>query len=463
MSLQKTASAALTILLFLALAVTLRATQEAAREDLARTFASRADLSARFAGAYIEDVTRREKANAEANMSEPTVPRATLEQVSRMMGFEAAVLLDDRGRVLQVLPNNPAVVGTEIASRYQHLSSAERGSPAVSGVVSSAAAGRPVVAFAVPFQTSSGRRIFSGGFDVGHTPLGAYLSDSLPYPGATSDVVDQAGRLIATSRRTTPSSLAAVDPDLARAAPARLPPGSTRHLDGRLFVVQRPPGTPWILVNSVPESALYSALNGGSLLIPWVVLVGMMAAAVYILVLVSRLSDSRAALAATADTDGLTGLANRRSLDRGLAQETARAGRAQLPLSLAMIDIDHFKRYNDQFGHQSGDELLKAVANAWEPVVRDVDLLARYGGEEFVLVMPGCSVSDAVHAVTRLRAATPVPATASVGVVQWEPGESASDLVRRADAALYAAKHEGRDRVVVHSFDEAPVRETARV
>jgi diguanylate cyclase (GGDEF)-like protein len=148
-----------------------------------------------------------------------------------------------------------------------------------------------------------------------------------------------------------------------------------------------------------------------------------------------------------ARTDPLTGVPNRRVWEAELPRELERARRAGTPLCVAMIDLDNFKGYNDRFGHQAGDRLLKEAASAWRAQVRSTDLLARYGGEEFVLLLPACAVEDAVRIIERLRAVTP-QVTCSIGISSWDFQESASELLERADQALYLAKAEGRDRYV---------------
>jgi diguanylate cyclase (GGDEF)-like protein len=114
-----------------------------------------------------------------------------------------------------------------------------------------------------------------------------------------------------------------------------------------------------------------------------------------------------------------------------------------------MLDLDHFKAYNDEFGHQAGDRLLKQAAAAWNAQLRASDTLARYGGEEFALALPACPLEEALIVVERLRAVTPGGQTCSAGVVCWDGAEPPADLVGRADAALYEAKNAGRDRTIV--------------
>jgi diguanylate cyclase (GGDEF)-like protein/PAS domain S-box-containing protein len=149
-----------------------------------------------------------------------------------------------------------------------------------------------------------------------------------------------------------------------------------------------------------------------------------------------------------ARSDALTGLPNRRALDDQLPREMARALRAGSDLCLAIIDIDHFKSYNDTHGHLAGDSVLRDCAAAWDQALRGEDTILRFGGEEFLVVLPDCGVPEGTEIIERLRAATPDGQTCSAGLAVWRPGENVDDLVARADTALYRAKEAGRDRLV---------------
>jgi diguanylate cyclase (GGDEF)-like protein len=150
-----------------------------------------------------------------------------------------------------------------------------------------------------------------------------------------------------------------------------------------------------------------------------------------------------------AQQDGLTGIANRRTLDESVPVEFARARRSGQPLALVMIDIDHFKRYNDRRGHAAGDALLRAAAQGWARQLRPTDLIARYGGEEFTLVLPACSEDQAAQLVDRLRPLMPDRQTFSAGVASWDGDETTNELVQRADRALLQAKKRGRNRTTI--------------
>ncbi|TBR13833.1 MAG: GGDEF domain-containing protein [Lysobacter sp.] len=163
--------------------------------------------------------------------------------------------------------------------------------------------------------------------------------------------------------------------------------------------------------------------------------------------------------------DALTGLANRRNLDKRLATEQARALRHGTPLSVLMLDLDRFKRVNDEYGHAAGDTVLASAARALADELRAIDLGARFGGEEFVALLPDTPLDDATRAAERIRrriAATPatyegveIPVTVSIGVAQWNVEEDTAGLIARADGALYAAKRDGRDRCVAATGSDA--------
>ncbi len=160
-------------------------------------------------------------------------------------------------------------------------------------------------------------------------------------------------------------------------------------------------------------------------------------------------ASTLARLERVARTDDLTGLANRRAWDEHISREIARAKRTGSSLAIALLDLDHFKRYNDIHGHPAGDRLLKHVASGWTRAIRATDILARYGGEEFAVALPGTSEEEARATLERMRDEMPEDQRVSAGLVFWNGDEGEVALVGRADRALYAAKAAGRDRVLV--------------
>lgn len=170
-----------------------------------------------------------------------------------------------------------------------------------------------------------------------------------------------------------------------------------------------------------------------------------------------KLEDSRR----EAETDGLTGINNRKRFDRSLRDLAAAAIENDTSLCLLMIDIDHFKKFNDNFGHQLGDQVLKLVAKTLTECVRDLDVPARYGGEEFSVILPKSDLDIAREIGDRIRVTVGAKRiikrstgedlgtiTLSVGAGKYVLGEAVTDLIKRADEALYLAKRSGRNQVL---------------
>ncbi len=163
-------------------------------------------------------------------------------------------------------------------------------------------------------------------------------------------------------------------------------------------------------------------------------------------------------------TDGLTGIANRRAFDQTLVAAVESALKDGTPLSLLMVDIDHFKIFNDTHGHLVGDHVLKLVAKVLTEGIKGRDTVARYGGEEFAVVLPRTELTNAItladqlrasvgsrHIVNRARNASYGSVTLSIGAAQYRTGEELMALLRRADEALYVAKRGGRNRVTAEA------------
>jgi diguanylate cyclase (GGDEF)-like protein len=167
--------------------------------------------------------------------------------------------------------------------------------------------------------------------------------------------------------------------------------------------------------------------------------------------LVLRVEQQSRRLSVLVNQDPLTGVANRRRWDECLTAALDRSALTGEPLVVALVDLDHFKRYNDTRGHQAGDELLTSAATAWSAGLRDGDLLARYGGEEFCVLLTGRTTAEAAAVVERLQTLTPLGQTFSAGVARWDGRQTAQELLEHADRLLYAGKHAGRARVVTET------------
>jgi diguanylate cyclase len=177
-----------------------------------------------------------------------------------------------------------------------------------------------------------------------------------------------------------------------------------------------------------------------------------------------KIRDSLKLAEQHSNTDALTGLANRRALEEFVRSAQITSMETGEPLSVLMIDIDHFKKFNDSFGHQVGDQVLRLVAKVLQENVREDDLAARYGGEELMAVLPGTSVDICAEVAERIRRRISEArltrratgeeissVTVSIGVAQFRLAESAEMMIERCDRALYQAKRSGRNRTITES------------
>lgn len=260
-----------------------------------------------------------------------------------------------------------------------------------------------------------------GDYDSSHYLLGRYMHDVLP-----PEVADRFLALVreAIDRncvKTTEFPLSSSDCD----GNTQDGPSGVQWFEGRISPIQHerasmPPCVAWIVVN------------------------------------ITRRKQLEERLKTLAETDELTGLYNRRVFLQRAAEELARGHRYGQPLHLALIDLDHFKLINDQFGHPVGDALLKHVSCQLQMQLRESDLLARIGGEEFAILLPSTGAEQAVELMRRLQAQiraypldlhdTLLPITFSVGITGLQPlDQDPSDLLKRVDRMLYHAKNQGRN------------------
>jgi len=176
---------------------------------------------------------------------------------------------------------------------------------------------------------------------------------------------------------------------------------------------------------------------------------------------IGNLQHSLEAIRAESLTDPLTGLGNRKYFDRSIGVAVQAALGSAEPLSLLMFDIDHFKSFNDSYGHLTGDQVLRLVAMSLKQTIKGQDVTARYGGEEFAVVLPNTALRQALTVADHIRRAVMAKelkkkstgeilgrVTISVGVSMLKPGDDTDSLIERADACLYAAKRNGRNRVI---------------
>jgi diguanylate cyclase (GGDEF)-like protein len=438
------------------LAVMIVLSQGQSKSELLANFHLRGVSSATFVSTDLSQQAVREQQAAGKLLAGSHVTPAQFQTVVAAFGSEAAVLLDQSGRVLDVVPEERSLIGQPITPRYGHLSAAERGHPAVSNVVPSAVRGTPVTAVAVPYTTPFGRRVFSAAYAPTDSALNALVEHAIAYKQHKVFLVDGNGRLVASSPQAKGSTLAAVDSALARAVVGSDTGAIAGERTPSTFTVAAVPGTSWRLILAVPDSRLYASLSGWTLVVPWLIfaVVAIMGALLVALLARSqadrtRLARLSAATERTARTDALTGLFNRRALTEHLMRDSARARRRGEPLSALMIDLDRFKETNDCFGHEAGDRVLCAFADCLRKALRSEDVYGRWGGDEFLVLLPDTDEGCALATADRLQVAAGLVELAEIGLPDGVPlsigtatglHRSPEDLVRDADLALYRQK-----------------------
>ncbi len=429
----------LVLLLLAGVGVQLGRVDAAGRSDLRNRFALRAALAGRFTESFVGEIQARERAQAGRWLSGRVTSARSFEEVAGSFGFDAAVLLDRRGRVLAVLPRSPDLLGTPIAQKYPHLRAAVQGRAALSPIVLSAARRQPIVASAVPYQTPTGRRVFSGGFQVAKTPLGAYLRTTASIPGSAFALVDRTGKVVVGS-------------DHAAAAGAAEVLRGDSSPSGYYVVSEPVRGAPWRISAAVPAKALYAPL-GHRRLFSALVFAALSGASMVALLLLYRLLRRKDELHRLSRIDPLTGLVNRRALQDAYRQRLAYQARyGGREGALLAIDLDNFKQVNDRYGHQAGDRLLVAVAQTLRTTLRESDLAARLGGDEFAILLPRATAQDASAVAQKLRSGfediaspgsteTSVKVRASIGfALEAETEPSLDAILSAADQAMYRQK-----------------------
>lgn len=444
-----------------------------ARHASTQRLQARIGAAAEFASVYVHEIFTHERTQATTWLTAPRPTAGDLRLAAAALGARVATLLDAQGEVIRAQPNVPGLAGTDVSLEYAYLTDAMRHGSGVSDVVPSSVGGAPVVAFAVPFSTPTGRRVFSLGFAVSRTPLGAFTSHLLTLPGNRVYLVDDRGTLITGGAPTgIGTSLAQRDPAMALAL-RRETSGSYPSSRGTQVLASAPvAGTPWRIVASEPAVGLYSTIDGNSGSLAWAVLAGLTLAGLVIIAICVRLAWSRnrlvdlaAQLHRLARIDPLTELSNRRDLDETLHAALAATTRAQRPLSVLLIDVDHFKQVNDTLGHDAGDAVLVDIAQAMSTSLRAGDSLGRWGGEEFLAVLPEADAQAAEVVAERLRcevrdtvSAGGLAITVTVGVAARD-SDTKDELITRADAALYEGKAAGRDTVHLAAPGRSVTRE----
>jgi diguanylate cyclase (GGDEF)-like protein len=369
--------------------------------------------------------------------------------------------------------------------------------------------GRSVIDVVVPIANTAGRSLGALAATLDLQPVRATLTRSTT-PGAERvHLVDMQGRILLTADGESGTETQLPAPSME--ALQRPGAGAVEYesLNGLqvLGVATALSGTPWLVVAELPARTAFARINSQRNMTILAVLallagVGLLAYFLGLLIvrpltrltqgadqvaggnldvdlpitgsdelarltgvfnhMVGKVRESRDALERLSLTDGLTGLYNRRHLAATIAEELARARRQEKPCALVMLDVDHFKKYNDTHGHLAGDEVLVRVAKVIKEAIRVMDRAVRYGGEEILVLLPDTDLDGAAEVGERIRGRLAEEffaggrVTVSIGVAVFpEHGESPEALIMSADAALYEAKHCGRDRVVRAALERA--------
>ena len=447
----------------------LGASQANSRKAMEARLQTRVQYAANFVSIYTDDLLASQRAQALNWFASRTVTQGTIDRDTAALGLQVGVILDTRGHVIGATSGAPKSLVGMLTSRYADLGGVFSMADA-SGVAIGNIDGAPVVSFGVAYQTSSGRRVFAGAYAMSETALPSVLGSVLSNPGWQAYLVDMHGALLegVSSGGPQPSTLAQADPAL-WAADHRAPAGSYSTPHGKQYFVTAPvAGTAWRIVLRDPEAQLFTFLNGAGRWLAWLALAGLAVAGLAIIMLITRLHGRRqqltllnTELARLAAIDPLTGLRNRRAIDEYLHDALSAARRHDQPLSVLVMDIDHFKAINDTLGHHTGDAVLEHTARVLDGALRTEDAIGRWGGEEFLVVLPSTDESGALRVTERLRRALAgdqpeqarshgLTVTVTIGVAEWRQ-EEMDDLVSRADSALYLGKAAGRDNVQVSS------------
>lgn len=422
-------------------------------------------------------VLRQQEALAAQQLTVPgTSPGSVLGAVVTAFGFDGGVVAGTDGSLAASVagPDGSAAP----AEVLQSVSTSSDGGDGVSDVLTPG--GTPVVAFTVHVPVSGGSVLVSGTFAVQSpvfTRAIATGATSSPYVGY---LVDSKGAVVGSAPASAPSpehlgfgSNGLADLDRVTGI------GTLPARDGTWTYATSPvEGTPWLLVLAEPSTSVYSVVTDRSTHETQLLLAGYGVLVLVALLAVLRFVDRRDRLRILTErldvmsrTDPLTGVYNRRQIDAHLRRASGAVRSGSPPLTVLMLDIDHFKAVNDTYGHLAGDQVLCAVAAGIRSALRSDDVVGRWGGEEFLVVLGGAGSHEAADVAERIRrsvADTPcpiddgrvVPVTVSVGVASRPAGDRTAgdnlhELIRDADAALYAAKDAGRNRVVL-AADLAP-------
>ncbi len=443
-------------------------TQRDSRVALEKRFAQRSASASSFLDSYVQYTLHQEQELAKLRLNADVISREEFLDFLDNFGFGPSVLLDDTGRIINIAPYVEGLIGKRLTEESPHIRAAVvDGKQTVSNVIPSDALKFPNVAFATPFETQAGRRIISGAYDLTTKPLGSYFENIVPAKGSDAFLVDENHHVIASSKDKN-GTLASIDQPLANALTSQKSKkvqtqGFYKNATGKktFFVTHLVPNTPWKVVTTIENDVLYEPESGSKLYLPWIFLLGFAIASTALVIVLIRNRERRIALQDVSLIDLLTGVYNPQGVKLHLRRLLSAARRHNNDLSLLIINLDNFKKFNEDYGSTMGDEILVSVINEIQSQLRAEDIVGRCGGKEFIVVLPDTDIAGASIVAERIRrgvqedvraSSTPeAKVTISIGIAGIEKDDTPESISSRAKDSLKESKDTGKNKISISS------------
>ncbi|MFN8015979.1 MAG: sensor domain-containing diguanylate cyclase [Acidimicrobiia bacterium] len=444
--------------------------QQNTKHSIDNTFTVHSTSAASFLESNVKYTLQREQELAKLRLGDPQVSHDEFLDFLDNLGFGPSVLLDENGKIIDIAPYKAELIGKNILEENDHLRRAViNREQTVSNVVPSDALKFPNVAFATPFQSQSGVRIISGAFDLTTKPLGDYFENMLPEDNTQAFLIDQNQQIIASDTNQT-GVLSEIAPKLVselnnRKDQDRLT-GHYTNKYGRssFYATRKVNNTPWTVVTTIEDRSLYKSETGMKLLLPWLFLSCFTAVAIALVIMLVRQREKRIRLQDVSLIDLLTGVFNTRGIKSHLTRLLSLSRRHKTDLSVFKIDLDNFTSFNEKYGHNVGDDILRSVSNQIHSRLRTEDIVGRSGGGEFIVVLPNTDVKGASIVAERIRRGVEEDVrstlreeariTVSIGIASAKEDDSPETITERSEQALKDSKSQGKNKVTSASSPE---------